>query len=110
MDTFQDPIFRGCTRPPMFMRVPLVPFLLVSGAFLLLTVWTFYFLSGYVALFLLMVYLPLLLTMRAITRKDDQRLRQLMLRLRMRVRHGRSRHMWGAYSYSPIDYKKRKAP
>lgn len=106
-DAFRDPIFRGCTRPAMFAGVPMIPFLLITGAFLLLSVWTFYLISGYVSLFLCMVYLPLLAAMKDVTKKDDQRLRQLMMRLKIRYRQRGARQMWGAISYSPLRYKKR---
>ena len=91
----------------MFAGVPMLPFLLVTGSFLLTSAWTFYIISGYVSLFLCMVYVPLLTTMREVTKKDDQRLRQLMMRLKMRYRQRAARQMWGAISYSPLRYKKR---
>ena len=91
----------------MFARVPLVPFLSVSGGFMLLGMWSYYLVSGYATLLLGMVYVPVYMTMRAITRKDDQRLRQLLLRARMRLRHA-NRPMWGALSFSPIRLAKRK--
>ncbi|MES2899567.1 MAG: VirB3 family type IV secretion system protein [Pseudomonadota bacterium] len=108
MPTFHDPIFRGCTRPAMFAGVPMLPFLLVTGVFMLATVWTFYLASAYVALFLIMAYVPILLAMRQVTRRDDQRLRQLLLRARMRVRQRAGRALWGASSYAPLRYKQRK--
>jgi type IV secretion system protein VirB3 len=107
MDTFDDPIFRGCTRPAMLARVPMLPFLTVTGAFLLLAVWTCYLISAYVALFLVLAYAPLLVTMREMTRKDDQRLHQLMLQLRMRWHQYFARRQWGACTYSPLRYKRR---
>lgn len=107
MDTFADPIFRGCTRPAMLARVPMLPFLLVTGGFLLLAVWTFYLVSGYLALFVALVYAPVLVAMRALTKKDDQRLRQLMMQARMRWNQYHLRRAWGAYSYSPMRYKRR---
>ena len=66
--------------------------------------------NGYVSSFLLITYLPILITMRAITKKEDQRLRQLLLRLRMRHPQRQSRQLWGFVSFSPIRYKQRKAP
>jgi type IV secretion system protein VirB3 len=105
---FRDPIFRGCTRPAMLAGVPMIPLLLVSGIFLLVTMWCVYLVSPYVALFLAVIYVPILLTMRQITKKDDQRLRQLLMRARMRVRHRPGRAMWGATSFSPLRFKKRK--
>lgn len=107
MEQFRDPIFRGCTRPAMCWGIPWMPLLCVSGAFLLLAVWLFYLLSPYVSLFLLALYVPLVLIMREITRQDDQRLRQMGLRLRMRFRMGAARRRWGACSYSPLRYRRR---
>lgn len=106
---YRDPIFRGCTRPAMFAGVPMVPFLLVSGLFILLAMWSFYLVSGYVSLFLGMAYVPIVVTMRQVTKKDDQRLRQMMMRARMRVRQMAVRRRWGAVSLSPIRYKRRGA-
>jgi len=104
MDIFQDPFFRGCTRLAMLFGVPLLPMVLVSGGFALAGVWLAYLLSAYWLLLLTLLYLPLLLTMRDITRRDDQRLHQLLLRARMRLRMGAARRRWGAYSYSPCRY------
>jgi type IV secretion system protein VirB3 len=107
MDSFDDPIFRGCTRPAMLARVPMLPFLLVTGIFLLLAIWTFYLVSGYIALFIALAYAPVLVTMRAVTKKDDQRLRQLVMQARMRWNQYYIRRVWGAYTYSPLRYKRR---
>ncbi|PLX76769.1 MAG: type IV secretion system protein VirB3 [Azoarcus sp.] len=109
MEGFRDPIFKGCTRPAMFAGVPMIPFMLVTGLFLLLAVWMFYLVSGYVSLLLVIAYITIVITMREITKKDDQRLRQMMMRARMRVRQRAGRLLWGAISYSPIRYKRRKA-
>ena len=92
----------------MFAGVPMLPFLLVTGSFMMVAVWLFYLLSPYVSLFLLIAYIPILITLRQITKRDDQRLRQLMMRMRMRVRQQAGRQLWGAVSFSPIRYKRRK--
>jgi len=94
----------------MLAGVPMVPLLVVSGAFLMVTMWCVYLVSPYVSMFLAMIYAPILVTMRQITKKDDQRLHQMMMRLRMRLRHGPGRDMWGATSFSPLRLKKRKTP
>lgn len=107
MDSFDDPIFRGCTRPAMMLRVPLLPFLLVTGAFLLTGVWSSYLVSGYLGLFLALLYVPILFAMRQVTRKDDQRLHQLLMQARLRVLQRLTRRRWGAYSYAPLRYKRR---
>jgi type IV secretion system protein VirB3 len=110
-DSFRDPFFKGCTRPAMFpgVGVPLLPFLLVTGVFILAGMWLFYLASGYVTLLLLLIYIPLMAWMRQVTKKDDQRLSQLLKRARMRVRQQAGKALWGAVSFSPIRYKRRKA-
>lgn len=104
---FSDPFFKGCTRPAMFMGVPMIPFLLVTGTTMVAGVWLVFLFSAYFALALSFVYAPVLLWMRDISKKDDQRLRQMMLRARLRMRLRAIRSAWGAVSYSPTRYKKR---
>lgn len=106
-------IFKGCTRPALFCGVPLMPFLLVTGVTLLMAMWMlflsrwrFFHLLAYAALILGMLYVPLVIYMRAMTAKDDQRLRQVVLRYSMRHRHA-NKHLWTAVSYSPLRLKKR---
>lgn len=92
----------------MFMGVPMIPFVLVSGIVLILAVWLFYLISPYVTLFVILTYIPIVVWMRQITKKDDQRLKQMLMRARMRGRQRAGRALWGAISYSPIRYKRRK--
>lgn len=91
----------------MFIGVPMIPFLLITGLFAIVGAWLAWLLSGYIALALLIFYIPILLWMRSVSKKDDQRLRQILLRWRLRFRHLAVRRAWGAVSYSPIRYKKR---
>lgn len=91
----------------MMFGVPMVPFLAVTGVFMLVTMWSFYLLGGYVALTLIAIYIPLVIVMRHITKQDDQRLRQVLMRARMRIPHRGGMSMWGAVSFSPIRYKRR---
>jgi len=107
-DGFRDPIFKGCTRPAMLGGVPTLPLILICGLTLLLSVWSFYFVSGYVSLFMVLMAIPVVVTMREIAKKDDQRLRQVMMRARMRLRHLASRATWGAISYGPLKFKMRR--
>lgn len=104
-----DPIFKACTRPAMFAGVPMMPFLAITGAFLLVGMWMMYLVSGYLTLLLAVLYVPIVVVMKQITKKDDQRLRQLFMRAQMRTRHMAGKRIWGAISYSPIRYKKREA-
>lgn len=92
----------------MLGGVPTLPLILICGLTLLLSVWSFYFVSGYVSLFIVLMAIPVVVTMREITKKDDQRLRQVMMRARMRLRHLASRATWGAISYGPLKFKMRR--
>ena len=92
----------------MLGGVPTIPLILICGLTLLLSVWSFYLVSGYVSLFILFVTIPVVVTMREMTKKDDQRLRQVMMRARMRLRHRASRRTWGAISYGPYKFKRRR--
>ncbi len=93
----------------MLGGVPIVPLILIGGLTLLVSVWLYYLVSGYVSLGLLLISIPVLLWMRQTTKTDDQRLRQVMMRARMRLRHGPSRAIWGAISYGPLTWKTRRS-
>ncbi len=103
---FPDPVFRGCTRPPMFLGVPMIPVILVTGLAIIGAMLGL-FVSPYIAVAVVTVYVPIYAWMRVVTKADDQRLNQLILRLRMRARMQASRRHWGALTYVPIAFKKR---
>ncbi len=93
----------------MLGGVPIVPLILIGGLTLLLAVWLYYLVSGYVSLVLVLITIPMMFWMRQTTKTDDQRLRQMIMRARMRFRHGPSRGTWGAISYSPLSWKIRRS-
>ena len=93
----------------MLGGVPIVPLILIGGLTLLVSVWLYYLVSGYVSLVIVLIAIPIVLWMRQTTKTDDQRLRQVMMRARMRLRHGPSRAMWGAISYGPLSWKARRS-
>jgi len=92
----------------MLGGVPIVPLILIGGLTLLVSVWLYYLVSGYVSLGIVLIAIPILLWMRQTTKTDDQRLRQVMMRARMRLRHSPSRATWGAISYGPLCWKTRR--
>lgn len=100
-----DPVFKGCTRPAMLWGVPLVPFLMVGGSILIPAIWAL-LASPPVGVGIVLLLIPLFVTMRAVTRHDDQRLAQLALRFRMVVRQ-RNRGAWCAHAYAPLRLKRR---
>jgi len=93
----------------MLVGVPIVPLILIGGLTILLAVWLYYLVSGYLSLGLVLSAIPIVLWMRQTTKTDDHRLRQVMMRARMRLRHGPSRATWGAISCGPLSWKTRRS-
>lgn len=107
MDGFEDPLFKGCTRPPVMADVPMVPFLLVTGLFIVLAMYAFMLKLYALAVGFIILYLPVYFWMRLETKRDEHRLSQMVLKLRLRLRMLPARAYWGAISYSPLRYKRR---
>lgn len=90
----KDVLFRGCTRPAMFLGVPYVPFFVGAGACLLLAV--------YVNLLLLVLMPLVILGLRQMARRDEMVFRLLGLRWHVLARV-RNRHLRGGdWSFAPI--------
>jgi len=105
MNSLRDPVFKGCTRPAMLWGVPLVPTLMVGGGMLIPAIWAL-LASPPLGAGMLFLMIPVFVAMRIITRRDDQRLAQYALRLRLVVRQ-RNRHFWGSHAYLPVRPKGR---
>jgi type IV secretion system protein VirB3 len=105
INPLRDPVFKGCTRPAMLWGVPLVPFLMVGGGMLIPGIWAL-LASPPLGVGLLFLVIPVFVAMRVITRRDDQRLAQYALRLRLVVRQ-RNRRFWGIHAYVPVRLKRR---
>lgn len=90
----KDVLFRGCTRPAMFMGVPYVPFFIGAGACLLLAV--------YVNLLLLVLLPMVILAMRQVARRDEMVFRMLGLRWQVRARVRNRRLRQGDWSFAPL--------
>lgn len=103
MDDFdpRDPLFKGCTRPAMLFGVPLVPLVVVVGIVVLISVWT--------TILFVFTLIPIVLTMRIVTKSDDQQFRLLGLKFLFRVvNRDKNGRFWKASAYSPIAFTKRK--
>jgi len=97
----REAIYKGATRPALLFGVPLVPAVLVGGLGTLLVSYALVITRNPLgALAVLVPVVILWLFMLAVTRKDDQRLMQHLLRLRLRQSPG-SRRVWKAISYAP---------
>lgn len=105
VNRLRDPVFKGCTRPAMLWGVPLVPFLMVGGSILIPAIWAL-LASPPVGIGIVLLLIPVFVTMRSVTRHDDQRLAQFALRIRM-VSRQRNRRFWGAHAYMPLCLKRR---
>ena len=90
----RDALFRGCTRPAMFLGVPYVPFFIGTGACLLLAV--------YANLLLLALMPPVILAMRQMARRDEMVFRLLGMRWQVRARVRNRRLRDGDWSFSPL--------
>lgn len=92
-------LFRGCTRPPMFMGVPYVPFAIGAGGCLLAT---FYFNMFFLALLPVVIFI-----MRQMARRDELIFRLLGLRWQFRTKVRNLRHHEGMWVFTPNAYRKR---
>lgn len=91
-------LFRGCTRPAMFMGVPYVPFAIGAGACLLLTF--------YINMFFLVLLPFVLLVMRQMARRDEMIFRMLGLRWQFRLRVRNVGYHDGTWVLTPNTYRK----
>jgi type IV secretion system protein VirB3 len=99
-----EAIYKGATRPAMKLGIPLVPLVVLFGSGMLLIMWGGILLSLWVALAVLLSFVPALLWMRIVTSRDDQRFRQIFVALKLRL-HDRNRRFWHARSYAPTLYR-----
>lgn len=102
--SFQEDIFKGATRPPMLVGVPLMPLLLLGGITLLLVFWGGMFVSGWVAVATIVAAIPIFIWMRTVSKKDDQRLHQMFIRLKLSIPQ-RNKKFWKARSYAPVQWR-----
>ena len=95
-----EAIYKGATRPAMKMGIPLVPLVALFGTGMLLVLWVGTLLTWWIVPIVLVAFVPVLAWMRFVTRKDDQRFRQMFVALKLRI-HDRNRRFWRSRSYSP---------
>jgi type IV secretion system protein VirB3 len=101
-----DMIFKGATRPPMMAGIPIIPFVLVAGLTMMLTMWLMIAFGLFAAFVVLSIGGISLFVMRLISKSDDQKLNQLLMRFRS-TRFRANSNYWQGHSVSPIDYKRR---
>ncbi|MGP3508410.1 VirB3 family type IV secretion system protein [Paracidovorax citrulli] len=106
MERFRDPIYKGCTAVATVFGVPLIPFTLGAVATAQLMVLTFFFIRFSVAVGIFFIAVFVYAWARKVGADDEHRLLQLLLKARMRRRHGATRRFWGAVSFSPLPPRK----
>ena len=99
-----DAIYKGATRPAMKMGIPLVPLVVLFGTGMLMILWIGTLLTWWVVPVVLVAFVPALAWMRFVTRKDDQRFRQMYVAGKLRL-HDRNRRFWHSRSYAPYLYR-----
>ncbi|WP_435509651.1 type IV secretion system protein VirB3 [Variovorax sp. LT1R16] len=90
-------MFRGCTRPPMFMGVPYVPFFMGAGGCMLLAM---YFDLLFLALIPVVIFI-----MRMMAKRDELIFRLLGLRLQFRTRVRNLQQHEGMWVFTPNVYR-----
>jgi type IV secretion system protein VirB3 len=93
----KNALFRGCTRPPMFMGVPYVPFFVGAGSCLLLAMYTN-------PIFLVLVPC-VIFVMRHMAKRDELIFRLLGLRLQFRTRVRNLHEHDGMWVFTPNGYR-----
>lgn len=93
----KNAMFRGCTRPPMFMGVPYVPFFMGAGGCMLLAM---YFDLLFLALIPLVIFV-----MRTMAKRDELIFRLLGLRLQFRTRVRNLQQHEGMWVFTPNVYR-----
>ena len=90
-------LFRGCTRPAMFMGVPYIPFFIGAGGGLLL--------GMYFGLQYLLIIPPVIFIMRQMAKRDEMIFRMLGLNLQFRVRARNLKQHGGMWVFTPNAYR-----
>lgn len=94
----KDALFRGCTRPPMFLGVPYIPFFLGAGGFLLMAM--------YLGNMLYLLLIPVaIFIMRQMARRDEMIFRLLGLRLQFRTRVRNLQENESMWVFTPNSYR-----
>ncbi|RMH90988.1 hypothetical protein EBB59_08550 [Lysobacter pythonis] len=95
-------LFRGCTRPPMFLGVPYVPFFMGAGSVLLFAMY-----SGNL---LFLVFVPVVIfVMRMMAKRDELIFRLLGLWMIFRLRARNLREHDGLLVLNPNPYRDKPA-
>jgi type IV secretion system protein VirB3 len=93
----KNALFRGCTRPAMFMGVPYIPFFMGAGGGLLMAM--------YFDMWFLLSIPVVIFIMRQMARRDEMIFRLLGLRLQFRTRVRNLPDHDGMWVFTPNSYR-----
>ncbi|WP_066151369.1 type IV secretion system protein VirB3 [Hydrogenophaga pseudoflava] len=96
----KDVLFRGCTRPPMILGVPYVPFLVGAGLPLLLAM--------YISLYILLLIPLTIFVMRMMAKRDEMIFRLVGLHLVFRFLPRNVGQYGGAWAFGPAGKVERR--
>ena len=99
-----EAIYKGATRPAMKLGIPLVPLVVLFGTGMLVIIWVGALATWWIVPVVVVAIGPALAWMRFVTSKDDQRLQQMFVAMKLRF-HDRNRRLWQARSYAPTLYR-----
>lgn len=94
----KDVLFRGCTRPAMFLGVPYIPFFIGAGGGFLLAI---YFNLWYLLLIPVVIF-----AMQQMAKRDEMIFRLLGLRWQFRMKVRNLQRHEGMWVFSPNEYRK----
>jgi type IV secretion system protein VirB3 len=100
-----ETVFKGATRPPMKFGVPLTPLIVLLLPGSVLGMWLSTMVSWRFAPVIFGAVIAIYVWMRLITNKDDQRLTQMVMKLKLAMRNPNRRIRKGVRSYAPTNYK-----
>lgn len=95
-------IFPGASRPPMKWGVPLLALVALFMPAFVAVIWLGILVSWWASLPLVMLAVGVFVWMRHVTARDDHRLAQQWLRLKLVLRNPNRRLRRGVRSYAPL--------
>lgn len=103
----RDRVFKGATRPAMMFGIPIVPFILIVGTHILVALWSFVLLSGFVSVAVFVLLAFIIVVLRQVNADDNFKLAQAFMYFRD-IGYRTNKQYWGTHSMAPVTYKKRK--
>jgi len=102
----REVVYKGATRPAMKWGVPLMALVGIFMPCIVIAGWGAGLVSIWIAPAMAAVLVPLYAWMRYVTYRDDQRLLQMILRMKLLIANP-NRRLWKARSYTPHLMRKR---